>query len=111
MKKFKVLFIATILIFTLGPVANATHKGVININTATLEQIRQLPIINDTIAQNIVDYRNANGSFTSIKDLMKVKGITRTLLDNMKPFLVLKGETNFRADEYEKSGGHASPME
>ena len=109
MKKIKVLFMALVLIFAFGLTANATHKGVININTATVEQLSQL--VTGEVAKNIVDYRSVNGPFASLNDLIKVKGITRTMLDDLRPFLAVSGETTFRIDEMEKSGGHPQPME
>jgi len=109
MNKLKVLFITMVTIFSFGLVANAIHQGVINVNTATVEQLSQLPTISGEIAKNIVDYRNANGPFASIDELTKVKGVTRTLLDDIRPYLVLQGETTFRPEEY--PGGHPKQMD
>ena len=50
-------------------------NGLVNINTATTEQLQTLPGIGQAKAKAIVAYREANGNFSSIEDLRNVPGI------------------------------------
>ena len=66
--------VAFVLCLSLPGLVLAT-EGTIDLNTATAKQLEQLPGIGKEIAQRIVNYRTDVGPFTSINELMKVKGI------------------------------------
>jgi competence protein ComEA len=59
----------------------------ININTAALEELEELPDIGPVIAQRILDYRTANGPFLTIEELMKVLGIGQVTFDKIKDLI------------------------
>ena len=56
----------------------------LNINTATAGQLETLDGIGQVLAQRIVDYRNANGPFASVDDLLEVNGIGPGILETIR---------------------------
>ena len=61
----------------------------VSINSAELEELTLLPGIGKATAQNIIDYRNANGLFQSIDDLVRVKGIGKKTLEKIRAYITL----------------------
>jgi competence protein ComEA len=60
------------------------ESSTININSADAADLDRLPGIGPTLAQRIIDFRTANGAFTSINQLRKVSGIGQKLFDQLK---------------------------
>ncbi len=56
----------------------------VNINTASLEELRTLSGIGDTRAKSILDYREAQGGFQTIEELMNVEGIKEGVFEKIK---------------------------
>jgi|DewCreStandDraft_5_1066085.scaffolds.fasta_scaffold104878_2 competence protein ComEA len=64
-------------------------KGV-NINTASVEELAQLPRIGEKMAQRIVEYRQKNGSFKTTEDLKAVQGIGDKNFEEIRPLITVK---------------------
>ena len=73
--------------------AGATSKeeakeGKVNINTATVEELKTLKGVGEKKAEAIIEYRKKNGSFKTKEDLMKVRGIGKKLFDSFQERIV-----------------------
>ncbi len=65
------------------------YREPININTADLKMLNNLPGIGPVYAQNIIDYRNKNGPFTAKAELLRVTGIGDVRFAKIKPLIIL----------------------
>lgn len=59
-------------------------NNMVNINSATLEQLKTLNGIGDSKAKNIIEYREKNGGFKSIEDIKNVTGIGEKMFEKIK---------------------------
>lgn len=66
-----------------------TDSGLININTATLEELTALNGIGEVKAQAIIDYRNENGYFNSIEEITNVSGIGEKTYEKNKNLITV----------------------
>jgi comEA protein len=65
--------------------------GPIDLNTATVEQLKTLKGIGQKKAEAIIAWREANGGFKSVDQLTEVKGIGEKTLEKLRPFLKIPG--------------------
>jgi competence protein ComEA len=65
--------------------------GVVNLNTATKDELIALPGIGPAKAQAILDYRAAHGPFKVVEQLKDVKGIGAKRFEKLKPELTVAG--------------------
>jgi competence ComEA-like helix-hairpin-helix protein len=61
--------------------------GKLNINTATKEQLLDLPGVGEVTADRILTYRAETGKFSSIDALRAIKGMSKKKIENLKPLI------------------------
>lgn len=73
--------------------ARATKElpsGKVNVNTASAEQLESLPGVGPATARAIIEYRKQNGGFSSVDELLEVRGIGPKKLEQIRPYVVVK---------------------
>lgn len=68
----------------------AESEGLVNLNTAGVEALCTLPGIGEAKAKAIVAYREANGAFERVEDIMQVSGIKESAYNQIKDLVVVK---------------------
>lgn len=61
----------------------------LNLNTATIEQLEKLPGIGPNTAKSIVQFRERSGPFQRIEDLLAIKGISKSRLEKLRPYVTV----------------------
>lgn len=69
--------------------SSPTATTLVNLNTATLEQLDTLPGVGPVTGQAILDWRAANGAFTSVDELLEVDGIGDATLSDLRDLVTV----------------------
>src|SRR5579864_5353515 len=83
---------ATVLFLYLATTAlaqKAPPSQPINLNTATIAQLETLPGVGPSTAKSIVDFRNHSGPFQRVEDLLAIKGISKSKLEKLRPYVTV----------------------
>lgn len=69
--------------------AAASDARPVDLNTATSADLEAVPGIGKSLAQRILTFREKNGAYGSVDDLLKVQGIGEKSLEKLRPYLVV----------------------
>ena len=99
MKRLATVAVAALIALAAVPAFAAdAPSGVVNVNTASAEQLALLPGVGPAVAARIVEHREKNGAFKSAEDLMLVKGIGEKSFEKMKPYVATSGSTTLASE-------------
>lgn len=70
-------------------VSSSAGNALLNINTATAEELEELPGIGEVLAGRIVGYRTTNGPFRSVDELTSVDGISHRMAEELRPLVTV----------------------
>jgi competence protein ComEA len=76
-----------------SPAPETRLVGVVNVNTATVEQLQLLPGIGPARAAGILEHRKTHKSFKRVEDLTQVSGIGERALERIRPHVSVAGKT------------------
>jgi competence protein ComEA len=93
------LIVTGLALLAAGPAHGAGRRdvdGLVNINTATPEQLRLLPGVGPAKAANILAYRRAH-PFRTVEELVRIKGIGHKMVRRLRLHLCVTGSTTAQA--------------
>jgi competence protein ComEA len=62
----------------------------LDLNSATAEQLQQIPGIGPVMAQNIVKFREKSGPYKRVEDVLAIHGISKRVFAEIRPYLTVK---------------------
>src|SRR6266702_492957 len=83
------LFLSIVFSAALLPAKKKPPLKPVNLNTATSEELQQVPGIGPATAEKILQMRKSYGEFKSVDDLLAIRGIGKKRLDKMRKYLTV----------------------
>jgi len=84
------LLAAALLLPALLLAAKELPTQPVNINTASAAELQKLPGIGPTTARSIIRYRERNGPFRRVEELLIIRGISRSRLKALRPYVTVE---------------------
>ena len=81
---------ATAPAFSQASSSEASEQARVNLNTATTAQLVELPGVGEAVAARIIEYREANGGFGTIEEVMNVRGIGEKTFLRLQPLIYVE---------------------
>ena len=78
------------MFFTLAGGANADDGDKLNLNAATIEELADVPGLNQDLAAKIIELRDENGEYIDMEELLDIPGIDSKLLRQLKKYLFIE---------------------
>ena len=88
-----VLVLLVLLLASYGLADKQPPAKPLDLNTATIEQLEQLPGVGPRTAHDIVKFREKSGPFRRVEDLLAIRGITKRRLEKLRPYVVVAPPT------------------
>lgn len=80
---------AYLFVETTATVTTTTMSEIINLNTATVQDLMRIDGIGEKTAQKIIDYRESIGGFTSLEQLMEIEGVGEKKFNAWRKYLTI----------------------
>ena len=85
----RILAVIALLAFTVAAAQKKPPSKPIDLNTATIEQLEQLPGIGPSTAKAIIRFREKSGPLKRVEDLLAIHGISKARLEKLRPYVTV----------------------
>ena len=87
------IFAVASLLFLFGDAARGQKKNPparpVDLNSASVEQLQQVPGIGPATAKSIINFREKSGPFRRVEDLLAIRGISKQALERIRPYVTV----------------------